>query len=61
MKLVRLANGKSIAPAFNLFTDVPIPGRHWFIIIDDLNFSSNPTVDHLRREGRHAVRAGGHL
>lgn len=41
-KLVTLANGKSIAPAFNLFTDVPIPGRHWFIIIDDLNFSSNP-------------------
>ena len=42
VKLVTLANGKSIAPAFNLFTDVPIPGRHWFIIIDDLNFSSNP-------------------
>jgi uncharacterized repeat protein (TIGR01451 family) len=41
-KLVTLANGKSIAPAFNLYTDVPIPGRHWFIIIDDLNFSSNP-------------------
>ena len=40
-KLVTLANGKSIAPAFNLFTDVPVPGRHWFIIIDDLNFSSN--------------------
>jgi hypothetical protein len=42
VKLVNLANGQSIAPAFNLFTDVPIPGRHWFIIIDDLNFSSNP-------------------
>jgi uncharacterized repeat protein (TIGR01451 family) len=42
MKLVTLGNGKSIAPAFNLFTDVPIPGRHWFIIIDDLNFSSDP-------------------
>ena len=42
MKLVTLANGKSIAPAFNLFTDVPLPGRHWFIIIDDLNFSSDP-------------------
>ena len=41
-KLVSLANGKSIAPAFNVFTDVPLPGRHWFIIIDDLNFSSNP-------------------
>ena len=21
---------------------MPLPGRHWFIIIDDLNFSSNP-------------------
>ena len=41
-KLVGLANGKSIAPAFNVFTDVPLPGRHWFIIIDDLNFSSDP-------------------
>ena len=41
-KLVSLANGKSIAPSFNLFTDVPLPGRHWFIIIDDLNLSSNP-------------------
>jgi uncharacterized repeat protein (TIGR01451 family) len=42
VKLVGLQNGRSIAPAFNLYTDVPIPGRHWFIIIDDLNFSSNP-------------------
>lgn len=42
VKLVALANGRSIAPAFNLFTDVPIPGRLWFIMIDDLNFSSNP-------------------
>jgi uncharacterized repeat protein (TIGR01451 family) len=41
-KLVRLSNGSSIAPAFNIFTDVPLPGRHWFIAIDDLNFSSNP-------------------
>jgi hypothetical protein len=42
MKLVKLSNGSSIAPSFNIFTDVPLPGRHWFIIIDDLNFSSNP-------------------
>ena len=42
VKLVTLSNGKSIAPAFNIYTDVPLPGRHWFIIIDDLNFSSNP-------------------
>lgn len=42
VKLVTVSNGKSVAPAFNLFTDVPIPGRMWFIMIDDLNFSSNP-------------------
>lgn len=42
VKLVALSNGKSVAPAFNLFTDVPIPGRLWFLAVDDLNFSSNP-------------------
>lgn len=42
MKLVTVGNGKSVAPSFNLFTDVPIPSRLWFIMIDDLNFSSNP-------------------
>lgn len=42
MKLVTIGNGKSVAPSFNLFTDVPIPSRLWFIMIDDLNFSSNP-------------------
>jgi len=42
VKLVALGNGKSVAPSFNLFTDVPIPSRLWFIMIDDLNFSSNP-------------------
>ncbi len=41
-KLVPLANGKSIAPTFNVFTDVPLPGRFWGLIVDDLNFSSNP-------------------
>ncbi len=42
VKLVELNNGKSIAPAFNLFTDVPLPGRFWGLLVDDLNFSSNP-------------------
>lgn len=42
VKLVTLNNGKSVAPSFNLFTDVPLPGRLWFIMIDDLNFSSDP-------------------
>jgi hypothetical protein len=40
-KLVRLSDRKSIAPGFNLFTDVPLPGRFWGLIVDDLNFSSN--------------------
>jgi hypothetical protein len=42
MKLVHLADRKSIAPGFNLFTDVPLPGRFWGLIVDDLNFSSDP-------------------
>ena len=40
-KLVRVSDGRSIAPAFNVFTDVPIPGRFWGLIVDDLNFSSD--------------------
>ena len=42
MKLVPLANGRSIVPTFNVFTDVPIPGRFWGLLVDDLNFSSDP-------------------
>jgi uncharacterized repeat protein (TIGR01451 family) len=41
-KLVHLSDRKSIAPGFNLFTDVPLPGRFWGLIVDDLNFSSDP-------------------
>jgi len=41
-KLVSLHNGSSIAPTFFLFTDVPLPGREWGLIVDDLNFSANP-------------------
>lgn len=41
-KLVRLSDRRSIAPGFNLFTDVPLPGRFWGLIVDDLNFSSDP-------------------
>ncbi len=41
-KLVRVSAGRSVAPTFNLFTDVPIPGRFWGLIVDDLNFSSDP-------------------
>ncbi|MEP7135950.1 MAG: SdrD B-like domain-containing protein [Chloroflexota bacterium] len=42
VKLVRVSDRKSIAPGFNLFTDVPLPGRFWGLLVDDLNFSSNP-------------------
>ncbi len=41
-KLVSLQNGKSIAPSFNLFTDVPLPSRFFGLLVDDLNFSSDP-------------------
>ena len=40
-KLVTLNNGKSVVPVFNLYTDVPLPGRFWGLIVDDLNFSVN--------------------
>ena len=41
-KLVSLANGRSIVPTFNVFTDVPLPGRYWGLIVDDLGFSTDP-------------------
>jgi hypothetical protein len=42
VKLVGLTDGRSIVPIFHLFTDVPIPGRFWGLIVDDLNFSADP-------------------
>ena len=42
VKLIHLGDSSSIAPGFNFFTDVPLPGRFWGLIVDDLNFSSNP-------------------
>ncbi len=41
-KLVELNNGKSVAPIFNVFTDVPVPARMRTVIIDDINFSNDP-------------------
>ncbi|HYD39671.1 MAG TPA: SdrD B-like domain-containing protein [Anaeromyxobacter sp.] len=41
-KLVRVNQGRSIAPTFNFFTDVPVAGRLFAYIIDDLNFSADP-------------------
>jgi hypothetical protein len=42
-KLVPLRNGRSIVPTFNVFTDVPLPGRFFGYMVDDLNFSADPT------------------
>ncbi|NTW98057.1 MAG: hypothetical protein HGB28_05850, partial [Oscillochloris sp.] len=42
VKLVNLGNGRSVAPGFNFFTEVPIPGRWYGYIVDDLNLSMNP-------------------
>lgn len=41
-KLVRVNQGRSIAPTFNYFTEVPLPARFWGLVVDDLNFSTNP-------------------
>ncbi|MCW2761582.1 MAG: pectin esterase [Marmoricola sp.] len=41
-KLVGLSNGKSIVPMFNLFTDVPIPSRLFGLVVDDINYSTDP-------------------
>jgi hypothetical protein len=41
-KLVRVNNGKSIVPMFNIFTDVPVPSRLRGLIVDDINFSTDP-------------------
>ncbi len=41
-KFVTVSNGRSIAPTFTLFTDVPIPGKWKGLIIDDLTVSTNP-------------------
>ena len=46
---------------FNVFTDVPLPGRFCGLIVDDLNFSSDPKSTAVRREGRRALRPGRHL
>ncbi|WP_425954888.1 SdrD B-like domain-containing protein [Xylanimonas sp. McL0601] len=41
-KLVRVNNGKSVVPAFNVFTDVPVPSRLRGFVVDDVNFSADP-------------------
>ena len=44
VKYVYLQNGKAVAPIFNLFTEVPIPGKWKGYIIDNLNVSVDPTT-----------------
>jgi hypothetical protein len=44
VKHVYLQNGKAVAPIFNLFTEVPIPGKWRGYIIDNLNVSVDPTT-----------------
>ncbi len=41
VKLVNLSDRRSVAPMFNLFTAVPVPGRWYGYIIDDLTLSIN--------------------
>lgn len=41
-RLVTVQVGKSVAPSFFLFTPVPIPGKMWGLINDDLNLSTDP-------------------
>ena len=41
-KLVPVRDGKSIAPGFELFTDVPVPGKFWGLVNDNLNVSIDP-------------------
>lgn len=42
VKLVTVSEQRSVAPTFSFFTEVPLPGRHWGIILDDLTLSTNP-------------------
>ena len=52
VKLVALANGKSIVPIFNLFTDVPLPGASGASSSTTSPSRPIPEVAALRREGR---------
>jgi hypothetical protein len=42
VKLVRVNQGRSIAPTFNYFTDVPVAGRLFTYLVDDLSYSADP-------------------
>ncbi len=42
VKLVNVADQKGVGPLFQLWTEVPIPGRWRGYVIDDLNLTSDP-------------------
>ncbi|MBI5030104.1 MAG: IPT/TIG domain-containing protein [Chloroflexi bacterium] len=42
VRLVTVQNGRSIAPIFSYFTDVPLPGRLFGTVFDDLALSVDP-------------------
>ncbi len=44
MKLVPVQDQKSVAPLFELFTPVPVPGRNYGYIVDDLNLTTDPST-----------------
>jgi hypothetical protein len=44
VKHAYLQNGRTVAPIFNLFTEVPIPGKWRGYIIDNLNVSVDPNT-----------------
>ncbi len=41
-KVVHVDNSESVAPSFELFTNTPLPGIHFGLLIDDLNVSIDP-------------------
>jgi uncharacterized repeat protein (TIGR01451 family) len=51
VKLVTVSNGRSVAPTFTLFTDVPIPGKWKGYIIDDLTLSTDPASLNFGEKG----------
>ena len=42
MRLVPLGDQRSIAPSFSYFTDVPLPGRLFGAVVEDLALGTNP-------------------
>ncbi len=41
-RIVKVTDGRSVAPGFELFTKVPLPGVHFGVMMDDLNVNVDP-------------------